>query len=523
MSARLRCTSAGMCSQGASADLAYRAFRRPPQPKEIDGLERLFEDRPRHGRRLASSRACRVVLQAVLVSPHFLFRVERDRNPLDADSSHQSTTSSWRRGSRTSCGAACPTRSCSNGRRIGHASPKGRARGAGPADARTTRRPRRWPRTSPASGCSFGTSTKLKPDPDKFPAFDDALRPAMKRETELFFEAVVREDRSILDFLDANFTFLNERLAEHYGISGRRRARVPPCRADRRSARRRPDAGQRADGHVQPDAHLAGEARQVDPREPARTLRRRRRRRALPNLDEEAVGNTGSLRQQLEKHRTNPICASCHSAHGSARLRPRELRRHRRLADEGRQVRHRLRRVAAEREVVHGARRAEDDPARPTKTNSLKCLTEKMLTYALGRGLERYDRPAVQSIARRTGGGRVSFLVAGDEHRREHAVPDAPRRRTEIMITRKHLPRRTFLRGLGTAIALPVLDAMMPAFAVAGARSLNAPLRMAFAYVPERHHHEGLDARRRQAPTSSCPRSSSRSSSTRTRCCCSPA
>ncbi len=60
----------------------------------------------------------------------------------------------------------------------------------------------------------------VKPDPDRFPNFDDDLRKAMKQETRLFFEAVIHEDRSILDFIDGKFTFLNERLAKHYGIPG---------------------------------------------------------------------------------------------------------------------------------------------------------------------------------------------------------------------------------------------------------------------------------------------------------------
>jgi hypothetical protein len=60
----------------------------------------------------------------------------------------------------------------------------------------------------------------VKPDPERFPAFDGELREAMRRETRLFFEAVVKEDRGILDFIDGKFTFLNARLARHYGIPG---------------------------------------------------------------------------------------------------------------------------------------------------------------------------------------------------------------------------------------------------------------------------------------------------------------
>ena len=97
---------------------------------------------------------------------------------------------------------------------------------AGP-EART-----RWSRTSAASGCSSALWNRYQPDRDKFPDFDDYLRISMRRETELFFENIVREDRSILDFLDAKYTFLNERLARYLRHPRRHRPRVPPRRSD---------------------------------------------------------------------------------------------------------------------------------------------------------------------------------------------------------------------------------------------------------------------------------------------------
>ena len=73
----------------------------------------------------------------------------------------------------------------------------------------------------------------ITPDPDIFPNFDEGLRQAFRRETELFFESVLRENRSVFDLLDANYTFLNQRLAEHYGVRGRLRFAVPPRHAER--------------------------------------------------------------------------------------------------------------------------------------------------------------------------------------------------------------------------------------------------------------------------------------------------
>jgi hypothetical protein len=112
-----------------------------------------------------------------------------------------------------------------------------------------------------------------------------------------------------------------------------------------------------------------------------------------------------------------------------------------------------------------------------------RCLTEKMLTYALGRGLERYDRPAVQLISRNLGqnGYKFSHLIFGIVE----SLPFQMRRGDggKAMITQKRLARRTFLRGLGTAIALPFLDAMSPAMAAPRVRS-KPVVRMAFVYVP---------------------------------------
>ena len=108
----------------------------------------------------------------------------------------------------------------------------------------------------------------ITPDLRLFPDFDDNLRQAFRQETELFFESVLREDRSVLDLLKADYTFLNERLAKHYGIPDVYGSRFRRVALDRRQrARRAAAAGQHPDGHLLCHAHLAGDSRQVDPRE----------------------------------------------------------------------------------------------------------------------------------------------------------------------------------------------------------------------------------------------------------------
>ena len=117
------------------------------------------------------------------------------------------------------------------------------------------------------------------PDPLTFPDFDDNLRRSLRRETELFFSSILREDRSVLDLLTADYTFVNERLARHYGIEGiygDRFRRVPVTQSHRRGLL---GHGEHPDSHVVRDAYVAGAARQVDTGEPAgRTAPRPRRR-----------------------------------------------------------------------------------------------------------------------------------------------------------------------------------------------------------------------------------------------------
>ena len=93
--------------------------------------------------------------------------------------------------------------------------------------------------------------------------------PASRAETELFFESVLRENRSVLELLSANYTFLNERLAKHYGIPGDLRLAVPPRHADRSEARRTAGAGQSADRDFVSEPDIGGAARQVDSGESA--------------------------------------------------------------------------------------------------------------------------------------------------------------------------------------------------------------------------------------------------------------
>ena len=152
------------------------------------------------------------------------------------------------------------------------------------------------------------------PDLEAFPDFDDNLRQAMKEETSLFFDSIVREDRSVVDLLNADYTFVNERLARHYGIPERVRQPVPARDGRRRSAPRAARPGQHAHRHLVSEPDLAGRARQVDPdqsagraaaasaaQHPAAGGKRRRRQSALLARAHGAASRQSGVRRAVTR------------------------------------------------------------------------------------------------------------------------------------------------------------------------------------------------------------------------------
>ena len=254
----------------------------------------------------------------------------------------------------------------------------------------------------------------VAPDPKLFPQFNDQLRAAMLKETELFFEAIIREDRSILDLIDADFTFVNRTLAQHYGLEA---VLSKPAEGDPRRRR----TGQNRDSDFEritlPDKLRGGLLTQASiltvTSNPTRTSPVKRGRWILeqilgappppppPNVPELPEGDkaqlTGSLRQRMEQHRANPACANCH-----AKMDP-------------------LGFAFENFNAIGGFRQKDGDfPIEaggvlpggktfqgPVELKSIlieqrakvgRNLTEKLLTYGLGRGLEHYDRRSIMKI-----------------------------------------------------------------------------------------------------------------------------
>ena len=151
------------------------------------------------------------------------------------------------------------------------------------------------------------------PNSDEFPDFDDNLRQAFQRETELFFDSIMREDRNVLDLLTADYTFVNERLARHYGIPnvyGSHFRRVPLTDDARKGLL---GQGQHPRGHVARRPDVAGRARQVDSREhPRHAAAAAAAGRARRSRRTRKAQKPRTMREQMEEHRANPVCASCH-------------------------------------------------------------------------------------------------------------------------------------------------------------------------------------------------------------------
>jgi len=253
------------------------------------------------------------------------------------------------------------------------------------------------------------------PDARLFPDFDDNLRQAFRRETEMFFESIMREDRNVLDLLRANYTFVNERLAKHYGIPNVYGSRFRRVTFDESSVR----GGLLGQGSVLTVSSYATRTSPVirgkwvlsnvlgsPPPPPPPNV---------PPLKEAAdTGKVLTMRERMAEHRANPACAGCHKLMDPIGF---SLENYDAVG----------RWRTAEGGVPVDAAGGLPDGSTFTGAAGLRMAllrnpelfvtttTEKLLTYALGRGVEEYDAPAVRGIVRAARGNdyRFSSLVLG--------------------------------------------------------------------------------------------------------------
>jgi mono/diheme cytochrome c family protein len=250
-----------------------------------------------------------------------------------------------------------------------------------------------------------------------FPDFDDTLRQSFRRETELFFDSIVREDHSLLDLLNADYTFLNDRLARHYGIPGVQGShfrRVTLADPKRRGLLGQGSVLTVTSQPVRTSPVFRGKwilenILGTPPPPPPPNVP------PLPEKTGVYAGRSPSMRERMSQHRENPVCASCHSmidplGFGLEHFDP---------IGRWRDVDETFRPIDASGTLPDGtafAGVAEMRAAllkRPERF--VTAFTEKLLTYALGRGVEYYDMPAVRRIVRDAAANdyRMSTIVIG--------------------------------------------------------------------------------------------------------------
>jgi hypothetical protein len=394
------------CARQILSTLVRRAYRQPATDADIQRVMSFFEANRRNGGFEAGIESA---LQRILASPQFLFRIERDSSPgvhrvSDTELASRLSFFLW---------SSIPDD------RLLQLASDGSLKRPGVLEAEVQRmladsKSSALVENFAGQWLRLRNLRNVSPNSDLFPDFDDNLRQSFRRETELLFDSIVREDRNIFDLMRADYTFVNERLARHYGIPGvygtqfRRVAAPDPAR--------RGLLGQGSFLAVTSHAErtspvLRGKwilenilGMPVPPPPPN-----------VPPLKERANGEKPrTMREQMAEHRSNPACANCHKVMDSIGFSLENF------------------------DAVGAWRTSEADApidasgelADGTHVNGVMelraallknpdlfagTMTEKMLTYALGRGVDSRDMPAVRAILRDAGrdGYRFSSIVLG--------------------------------------------------------------------------------------------------------------
>ena len=399
------------CAREILETLARRAYRRPVTDSDVETLLRFY----RTGRSEGNfERGIQEALTRLLVSPQFLFRIERDPANIQADAIYR--ISDLELASRL---AFFLWSSIPDDRLLDVAA-RGRLRNPGVLEEQV-RRMLADPRAT-ALVTNFGGQwlhirnlKAVDPEASAFPEFDDNLREAFQRETELFLESQLRDDRPLEELLTANYTFVNERLARFYGIRnvyGAHFRRVPlndPRRAGllgHGSILTVTSYATRTSPVVR-GKYLLDNILGAPPPPPPPNV---------PPLAESAEAGQplASVRERMEAHRQNPVCAACHTRMdplGFALENFDAIGRWRTM--DGTSV------IDASGVLPDGTPFAGPDEFRQAllmrSAEFIRTFTEKLLTYALGRAVQAYDMPAVRTIIRDAAptNHRWSSLVLG--------------------------------------------------------------------------------------------------------------
>jgi hypothetical protein len=397
------------CASEILRTLARRAYRRPVSDDDVAPLLAFFRDGASQG----FDAGVQLALKRLLVSPELLFRVEQD--PAGAAPGSVYTVSDLTLASRLSffLWSSIPDDE------LLAAAERGELRDPAILE-RQVRRMLADERATAFTENFAGQWLYLRnldavvPVQSIFPDFDDTLRQGLRRETELFFGSIVQEDRSALDLLRADYTYVNERVARLYGlpnIKGNhfRRVALPE------DSPRRGLLGHGSILTVTSYPHRTSPVVRgkwilenllgVPPPPPPPDV---------PELEDSSEGETLTMRERLAKHRANPSCATCHNLMdplGFALENYSAVGVWRTIDETGAPI-------DAAGTMPDGTPFASVAEFRSVLENSelfVMTLTEKLLTYGLGRGVEAYDQPAVRAIVRSAAEHdyRFSALITG--------------------------------------------------------------------------------------------------------------
>lgn len=373
---------------------AMRAYRRPVTLDDIARLLGLYDRAVK--RNETHENAVKFALKAVLVSPNFLFRVEKDRpgsEPYPIDDYELASRLSY------FLWASMPDDT------LFQLAAQKKLRKPGVLEAQVQRM-LKSPKAQAMADSFAGQwlrvrelTTSAQPDPSRFPNFTPTLRDAMIQETVHFFLSVLRDDSNLLELIDTDYTYLNEELAKHYGIEG---VTGGAMRRVALSDRRRGGIVTMASVLTQTSYPLRtspvlrgkwilSEMLGSPPPPPPPVVA------TLSQDDKPKDGLT--FRQRLEEHRKKPECASCHNRMDPLGFGLENFDAVGKWRDEiGEQ------KVDASGVLASGEKFVGPVELKKTllhrKEEFVRNLTERMLSYALGRGLEPYDLPAVQKITR---------------------------------------------------------------------------------------------------------------------------
>ncbi|MEZ5363342.1 MAG: DUF1592 domain-containing protein [Bryobacterales bacterium] len=396
------------CAKQILAKLTRLAYRRPVDDADLARPLALYrKTRDSEG----FEAGVEMALRAILVSPEFLFRVQPDPEGLKPGEAYKLDDLALASRLSFFLWSSIPDDElltlAENGRLSEQIEPQVRRMLADP-------RSQSLIDNFAAQWLYLRNLDSTVPDMRLFPDFDDNLRQALRRETELFFESVVREDRSVMDLISADYTFLNERLAKHYGVPniyGSRFRRVSLDPSLHRGGLLRQGSILTVTSYATRTSPVIRGKWLLDnilgtPAPPPPPN--------VPALDDNKVNADLPVRERLMEHRKNPVCASCHQ-----KIDPLGF------ALESYDAVGRFRATEAGKPVddsghfpdgtpidgVAGLEQALAD--RPGVF--VRALTEKLMTYALGRGVEYYDAPAVRRIVREAEDDdyRFSAIVSG--------------------------------------------------------------------------------------------------------------